>query len=133
MGCEAGLALCPGEVANMVDCGTTEVTYTCGPDGPVPDGCEAEQAAIIDCLNAVEARCDTSCQAILAAACASGPPDLGSCTDGCNAAIYDCPAEMATYLDCAGPTPTFVCSGAGMPIPEGCESETEAVAECLGG
>jgi len=133
MGCEAGLALCPDETAAVGGCVGLEVVYTCGPDGPVPVGCEVEQAAIVDCLEALEARCDTDCQAIVAAGCANGPPDLQSCTDGCDAAIFGCPEETADYMDCAGPSPTFTCTGDGIPTPEGCQSETEAVAACVGG
>ena len=106
----------------------------CDNDGqPVPLGSEAEQAAVIACLDALGARCDSDCQAIVAAGCSNGPPDVASCTAGCDIAIFSCPAQTAEYLECAEPSPNFICTTDGVPSPEGCESETQAVSDCVTG
>lgn len=131
-GCELSEVACAVEYAATVQCIGQNPTYSCDASGMVvPDGCETEQQAIYSCLDDVNDYCGTICAAVVAAACANGPPDLGSCETGCGQALSDCPAEFVGIMDCAGPTPTFSCDASDMPYADGCLLEQTALNVCL--
>jgi hypothetical protein len=77
--------------------------------------------------------CADICPAVVAAACAKGPPDVASCETGCAAVMSSCGAEFNALLQCGGANPTFVCDADGNPYPTGCEAENAALVACTSG
>lgn len=71
------------------------------------------------------------CQAMYNAGC---QPSVGDCTSAfTNAASHGCEASVSTLVDCAGDAPTASCHPSGVPIIDGCESESAEAILCATG
>ncbi len=75
--------------------------------------------------------CNKLCNAVVAAKCSDGPPDVQTCAMFCKALnMADCP-EWGGAMDCIGTSPTFTCDNNGSPVVAGCEAEFECIEPCI--
>ncbi|MFO0592705.1 MAG: hypothetical protein U0441_34495 [Polyangiaceae bacterium] len=135
--CEAGCAsvmqACGAEFGALLACGGDNPTFVCDADGnPYPQGCDAENTALVQCMSGVPAVCVSICPSVTAAACMAGPPNEAACESGCAQGKTKCPTEFAALEACVPASPTAACDAAsGSPYVEGCQSETLALLACL--
>lgn len=131
-GCAAVIASCGAELNALLECGGANPTYVCDASGtPFPTGCDAESAALADCISGVPAVCTAICPSVVAAGCPSGPPDEASCEAGCGDGKTKCPTEFAALEQCVPAAPTAACDANGRPYVEGCQTETLDLLTCL--
>ena len=76
--------------------------------------------------------CVETCTQVIAAGCDNGPADVADCEQGCRETGAACPDELAAVMECAGPDPVITCNAAGIPVPQGCDTEQDALYACLG-
>jgi len=71
------------------------------------------------------------CESIVAAGCSMSPESVASCQSSFGKGMPYCEPELLTLIDCVGDSSTSSCHQSGMPMVDGCESETGNAYLCV--
>ena len=76
--------------------------------------------------------CADTCVDVVAAQCSNGPPTQQDCVTGCEQIrAGPCAAQYNALFQCSGATPDYACDAQGFVTVAGCETEYQALSNCL--